>query len=203
MKKIIYILLLITTKQSFGQTTIKSERLEIICDSIYSHKDYKVTLTTIDSTNQDETKANAIFILYKLTDGKYKKLFSDSIFRHFENIRFADFNNDNVKDILVENISDVRSNMTYYLYLVDTTHDKLKKINGFEEIKNPNFLPKYNLIDCYVMSGEDWTNFYKIKGDSIKDFDIVIYDDHTENGTYERAYKKAIKTILTREKNNH
>jgi len=50
------------------------------------------------------------------------------------------------------------------------------------------------------MSGTIWTSFYKIKGDRIKDFNIVVYDDQTDNGTYERDYKKAIHKILTKEK---
>jgi hypothetical protein len=31
---------------------------------------------------------------------------------------------------------------------------------------------------------------------------MVAKDDQTENGTYDRDYKKAINSILTREKNN-
>jgi hypothetical protein len=118
-------------------------------------------------------------------------------------VRFSDFNGDNIKDILIQNISDVRSNPTYYLYLVDTTHDKLTKIRGFEEIKNPSYVSKYNLIDNYVLSGQTWTSFYKIQNDTIKDFDIVIYDDNLGNGNYERDYNKAIKKILTAEKKNN
>ena len=86
--------------------------------------------------------------------------------------------------------------------LVDTTQNKLKKIKGFEEIKNPNYLPQYNLIDNYVMSGQIWTSFYKILGDSVKDFDIVIHDDQIDNGHYVREYKKAINSIMIKNKNN-
>jgi len=120
-----------------------------------------------------------------------------------QEVKFEDFNKDKVKDILVQNISDVRSNWTYYLYFVDTANDKLKKIKGFEEIKNPNYIREYDLIDNYVMSGRNWTSFYKIQGDSIKDFNIVIYDGENENGrvTYNKDYKKAIATILGKEKN--
>ncbi len=106
--------------------------------------------------------------------------------------------------ILIQNISDVRSNWTFNLYLVDTINDKLTKVKGFEEIKNPKFLSKYNLIDNYVMSGRNWTSFYKIENNKIKEYDIVIYDGEDKNGkvTYDNDYKKAIKTILTNEKNN-
>lgn len=178
------------------------EKTEIVCDTVYKNKNYKLTLTLFDTTNEDETIPNTLFTLSKLTNGQYLPIYSDSVFNTVQEIHFADFNNDKVKDILVQNISDVRSNWTYYLYLVDTAQNKLKKIKGFEEIKNPNYLPQYNLIDNYVMSAQIWTSFYKIKGDSIKDFDIEIYDNQTDDGSYDRDYKKAIKSILTKEKNN-
>lgn len=178
------------------------EKTEIVCDTVYKNKGYKLTLALFDSTNLDETIPNTLFTLSQLKNGQYLTIYFDSIFNRVQVIDFADYNNDNVKDILVQNFSDVRSNWTYYLYLVDTGQNKLKKIKGFEEIKNPNYLPQYNLIDNSVMSGQIWTSFYKIQGDSIKDFDIVIYDNQTNDGSYERDYKKAIKSILTKGKNN-
>ena len=195
------------SSKNFEKTVTPSEKesfekTEILCDTVYKNKGYKLTLTLFDTTNEDETIPNTLFTLCKLTNGQYLPIYSDSIFNTVQVVRFADFNNDGVRDILVQNISDVRSNWTYYLYLVDTVQNKLKKIKGFEEIKNPNYLPKYNLIDNYVMSGQIWTSFYKIKGDSIKDFNIVIYDNQTDDGSYDRDYKKAINSILTEEKNN-
>jgi hypothetical protein len=178
------------------------EKTEIMCDTIYKNKGYKLTLTLFDTTNEDETIPNTLFTLSKLTNGQYLPIYSDTIFNKVQKIHFADFNNDNVKDILVQNFSDVKSNWTYYLYLVDTTQNKLKKIKGFEQIKNPSYLPKYNLIDNYVISGQIWTSFYKIRGDSIKEFDIVIYDNQKDDGSYDRDYKKAIRTIMAKEKNN-
>ncbi len=185
------------------KTENKLKTTEIACDTVYKNKGYKITITTFDTTISDyDTAPNSIFALHKELHAQDSILFVDSIHTMFQEVQFADFNGDNVKDILVQNISDVRSNQTYYLYLVDTTHDRLTKIKGFEEIKNPNYVSKYNLIDNYVMSGKDRTSFYKIKGDTVKDFDIVIYDDHLDDGTYDRDYKNAIKKILRAEKNN-
>jgi len=181
----------------------KFETTEIDCDSVYRSKGYKITLKTFDTTIfAYDTTANSIFELSKESNGHRSILFSDSIHNMIQEVRFADFNGDNVKDILVQNISDVRSNWTYYLYLVDTIHDKLKKIKGFEEIKNPNYVAKYNIIDNYVLSGKNWTSFYKIQSDTIKEFDIVMYDDQTNINNYNRAYQKAIKKILATGKNN-
>ena len=107
------------------------ETTEINCDTVYFGKGYKLTLKKFDSTNEDETKLNTVFSFQKSTNGQYSEIFRDSIFNKVQDVELEDFNNDKIKDILVQNFSDVRSNWTYYLYLVDTTHDSLKKIKGF------------------------------------------------------------------------
>ncbi|MEO6357247.1 MAG: hypothetical protein ABIO56_11490 [Ferruginibacter sp.] len=180
------------------------EKTEIVCDTVYKNKGYKITLTLFDSTDEDETVPNTLFILSKLTNGQYLPIYSDSIFNKVQEIHFADFNNDNIKDILVQNFSDVRSNWTYYLYLVDTAQDKLKKIKGFEGIKNPEYIAVHNLVDNYVLSGKNWTSFYRIVNDTIKDYDIVIYDDQNDltGHKYKFAFEEAIRRIAAIDKNN-
>lgn len=178
---------------------------EIICDTIYPYEGFKIVLNKYDKEGGDETVNNSVFILSKLQNGNYVEIYRDSIFRQFDDIQFRDYNGDAVKDILIENISDVRSNLTYYLYLVDLKKDKLTKIKGFEEIKNPNYLPEHHLIDCSVMSGRDWTSFYKIQGDSVKDFGYVVYWGQDEEGNPkdpELEYKKTLKKITQQEKRN-
>lgn len=177
-----------------------SDTISIHCDSIYPNKNYRIILTVIDPTNEDENIPNTLFTVSRLSGGKYMHIFSDSVFSKTRTVEFADYNEDNIPDILMHNISDVRSNQTYHLYLVDTAQNQLKKIKGFEVIKNPTYLPEYKLIANYVMSGHIWTSFYKIKGNSIKDFGIVIYDNQTDDGSYERDYKKAIQSILKKER---
>lgn len=172
---------------------------EIDCDSLYPNKKYKISLKG-NFENVDENYYNTEFILYQLKGNKKVEIFKDSVFIQNVNIiKFIDFNNDNVKDILIKNISDVRSNWTYNLYLVDLKNDKLKKIKGFNEVKNPRFLPKYNLIDNEVMSGRNWTSFYEIQGDTVKDFGYTIYQGEDEDGnpdTYDEDYKNALNKIL-------
>jgi hypothetical protein len=55
-----------------------------------------------------------------------------------------------------------------------------------------------------VYSGRNWTSFYKIQGNSVKDFNIIIYDGENSKGlaTYDKDYKKALNKILSIEKNN-
>lgn len=197
------IILLVSKYDSVAQHTSPlslNGEISILCDSIYPNKNYRITLSICESVNEDESIPNTLFSVARLSGGQYITIFSDSIFSKTRNIEFADFNNDKIPDILVQNISDVRSNQTYHLYLVDTVQNKLKKIKGFEVIKNPGYLSQYNLIANYVISGRIWTSFYKIQDDTIKDFDIVVYDNQKEDGSYDRDYKKAVQSILKKKK---
>jgi hypothetical protein len=178
------------------------EKTEIICDTVFKSKKYKFTLTSFDTTSNDPDLPNTFFTFERFKNGKYETVFSDTIYCERQGIHFETFSKNNIKSILVQNNEDIRNNWTFNLYLVDTANDKLKKVKGFEEIKNPNYLPKYNLIDNYVISGKAWTSFYKIQMDTVKHFDIVVYDDHTENSSYDKDYKKAINVVLKKTKNN-
>ncbi len=189
------------TKHSFiNRDTTIFEKTEVICDTIFKNKNYKFTLTLFDTSNRFSDKANTIFTFEKLVNGQYKTIFLDTIYCESQEIEFEIFNADKIKSILVKNNADIRSNWTYYLYRVDTSSNRLKKIRGFEEIKNPNYIAKYDIIDNYVMSGRNWTSFYKIQADTVKHFDIVVYDNQKElnDNTYKIGYDKAITKILTK-----
>jgi len=174
---------------------------KISCDTILPEKGYSVSLK-YDASNEswDETIPNILFTFSHDENENEKIIYHEELFSQFKNVEFEDFNGDGVKDILVENISDVRSNLTYNLFLVDLKNEKLIKIEGFNEIKNPNYLSKYNLIDCMVMSGRNWTSFYKIENNKIKDFGYTIKMGEDENvreydydGTYKKSFKENFK----------
>lgn len=188
---------------NISETSKTNEISPNVYETFYPNKNYKITLATYESLNEDESIPNTLMTVSKLRKGKYIFFFSDSIYSKVKQVKFEDYNNDNVKDILIQSYSDARSNWTYNLYVFENNQRKLTKIKGFEEIKNPKYLSKYNLIDNYVNSGQNWTSFYKIKRDSIINFDIIVYDDQTEDGTYEREYNKALQSILIKEKNSH
>jgi len=195
------ILLLLTAVTSSGQNTYSLNHASTInFDSASPYKNYRITLAVIDSGNKDENIPNTLFTVSRLSGGQYSLIFSDSVFSQTRNVEFADFNNDTIPDILVQNISDVRSNQTYYLYLVDTVQHQLSKIKGFETIKNPTYVPEHNLVTSYVMSGQIWTGFYTIKDGTVKDSGVVVYDNQTDDGSYERNYKKAVRSILKKER---
>src|SRR5207253_2690893 len=131
-------------------TTADKQRLEILCDSIYKNKNYKIIEDYYpDGMGNDNGYYNTIFTFAKSHNSNTKVILTDTLYSRTAEIEFKDFNGDKVKDILIQNNSDVSSNWSYYLYLVDTKHDRLKKIKGFEEIKNPSYVPKYNFIQNY------------------------------------------------------
>jgi hypothetical protein len=190
----------VATKDTLAVTNSKEKQtFEMLLDSVYNNKNYKIVQEHYsDGIGKDSSNSNTVFTFFKLDDKTV--LIKDTVYSLTGDIEFRDFNGDNVKDILIQSASDVRSNWTYNLYILDTTKDKLTKIKGFNKIKNPNYLPQHDLIDNSVISGRNWTSFYKIQGDSVKDFDFVIYEDLNDEGNYEKEYKKAIARII---KNNH
>lgn len=196
------VILFIFPLQGFAQY----ENIEKInCDSIFNKKGYFATIKyNATDENWDESKPNILFTFSQMVHGKEVIIHSEKLFSQFKHIEFIDFNGDGVKDILVENISDVRSNLTYNLFLVNLKKNRLDKVAGFNEIKNPNYLEKYDLVDCLVMSGRNWTRFYKITENKVKDFGYSIKMGEDENGKdfeYDKNYDRILKKILKSEKN--
>ncbi len=196
-KRLLLILILLLPTLFVAQN---KEVIRINCDSIFNKKGYSVSLKF---DPKEQRTLNVLFTFSKKINGKEKIIHQEKLHSQFQNVEFIDFNGDGIKDILVENTSDVRSNLTYHLFIVDLKNQKLRKIEGFEEIKNPNYLKKYDLIDCLVMSGKNWTSFYKIEGNRIKDFGYVIEDgedDHGKDLEYDKNYELTLAKILKSEK---
>ena len=167
-------------------------------DSI--HPNNKFYIEIIAKTNSNNEKANAVFNLFLTKNNKL--VYSDSILTVSQEILFEDYNQDDIRDILIQNTFDVRSNSTYNLYLL-SENGKVKKIKNFNQIKNPEYLKQYNLISNLVISGRNWTSFYNIESDSIKKFNYLIYRDETDKSEikYLKEYNKAIKEIFELNKN--
>ena len=187
---------------SNAQDESSIDTLKINCDSIYAKKGFSILHITYDKEVQDGylDEKNSVFIFRKTENGIIKEIYRDTIFSRVQEINFEDFNNDKVKDILVQNISDVRSNYTYILYLVNPKNYTLTKIKGFEEIKNPFYNSEYNIVESRVSSGTDYTAFYKIIKTHVYDYKIYVDDNHEENNNYDEEYDKALKKILQKNK---
>ena len=179
-------------------STIFAQNTRIVkCDSIYKGKGITIKLKKFETEKQGYFgEKNSILTISQKLNGKNSVLIKDSIFSLLQEIKFQDYNNDKIKDILIQNISDVRSNWTYNLYLYNLKTNSFKKVKGFEEIKNPGYNSKYKIIESHVMSGRNWTGFYSIKNNKIYDYKIEITDDGSSK--YEKEYQKAIKKILAK-----
>lgn len=204
------ILLFITTFLNLNAQKKATNSLEfpteiIKCDSIYPQKNYRIVIKKFEESVSYEDKVyNSIFMFQKKVNGQYKTLYRDSLQCHFHQVKFEDFSGDGTKDILIENISDVRSNETFYLFVIDLKNDKLTKIEGFNKIKNPRYIKKYDLIDNLVMSGQDWSSFYYIKNQKVINFEekgfIISWtkDENDENA--DKEYDKLLKKVLIERK---
>ncbi|OXA79001.1 hypothetical protein SAMN05444397_102226 [Flavobacterium aquidurense] len=174
--------------------TLAQNTTIIKCDSIYKDKGITIKLINFDNEKDGyENDKNSILIINQKINGKNSTLIKDSIFSRVQEIEFKDFNNDKIKDVLIQNISDVRSNWTYNLYLYNPQTNNFKRVIGFEEIKNPSYNSKYKIIESHVNSGKNWAAFYKIKNFKIYDYNIEIIDDGSLKA--EKEYSKAIKKI--------
>ncbi|MRX68730.1 hypothetical protein SAMN06265349_103272 [Flavobacterium resistens] len=168
----------------------------IKCDSIYKNKGITIKLATFnDREDIEDDEKNATLTITQQLNGKKTILVKENLHSSNQEIEFRDFNNDKIKDLLVQNYSDARSNWTYSLYLYNSKANNFKKVVGFEEIKNPTLNTKYNIIESHVVSGTNWASFYKIKNNKVIDFNIVITDDGSSKS--EKEYRKAIKKITS------
>ena len=186
-----FVFTLIFSKSHLKQIDISLEnkRIDNQFETLYTNKKYKISLSKI---NDLEASSNTILKIYK----NNKMVFEDSIYNtQPSNILFEDFNGDLIDDILVHYSSDVRSNESFTLFLVDTLNDSFKRIKGFEEIPNPRYVAEYDIISNYVLSGKNWSGFYKIQGDTVFDFGLFAEDDMIEESNYDKEYKEAIKKI--------
>jgi hypothetical protein len=178
----------------FSISILAQNTLEVRCDSIYKGKGIEIKLKMFDDKKDGyDGEKNSILVIERNLKNRKLVLVNDSIFSSVQKIKFADFNNDKIKDILIQNISDVRSNWTNYLYLYNPKTSSFNQVKSFEEIKNPKYYSKYNIVESYVFSGQDRISFYKMENNQVVNLKIEFIDDHGEN--FEKDYQNAIKKI--------
>jgi len=204
MNSILTLIFLLFCELCLAQNGFSTQVFSIDCDSIYKDKGYRIIQTNYQPGLDTSACLNGVFQFICMKGASPKVLLQDTIYSSSRYVKFQDFNQDGIKDILVQNSSDSRSNWTYYLYLVDPDRDKLTRVKGFDLIKNPNYLPQYDLIDNYVNSGRNWTSFYKIRGDTVISYEICIFDGPTdsEKKQYLRAHREAIERIIKDQSTN-
>jgi hypothetical protein len=179
---------------TFGSASA-ADTVTIACDSVFNQSGYAVRLILFDSLIGHEY--NSIFLFGEQNQYNLGKVFSDTLYSDVGQIEFADYNNDNIKDILVQNISDARSNWTYNLFLTDFKEKTLIKVKGFQKIKNPKLNNDFGIIESHVISGTNYIEFYRlVDQDSIYKYDILVYDSAGEISN--KNYRQALEKIRSR-----
>lgn len=155
---------------------LASSYLTIVnADTIFNNKGFSIEL---ESTLEEEHE-NELNSILRIKNGD-EVVFTDSIFSSAQELKFIDFNSDGEQDILVQNISDVRSNWTYNLYIVNSQTNSFTKIPEFAEIKNPKL--NNGLIESYISSGTNYYQFYELTEELVVfQHDILLYDDHSDS----------------------
>jgi len=94
-------------------------------------------------------------------------------------IEYKDFNGDDVDDIVIFSETGARgSNSYYFLYLVDSKNHKVNRVLNFEDIVNPEYNKKYNVILGYGYSGTNNYSVYKIsKANKVYQIGASFEDD--------------------------
>ena len=81
----------------------------------------------------------------------------------------VDFNGDGVADFLVLKGTGARgSNELYYLFLANPKAKTLTRVKGFEDLPNPSYHPKYQVVTSYSFAGKNYYSVYRIaKGNQL------------------------------------
>jgi len=114
-------------------------------------------------------------------------------------MEYQDFNGDDVKDIMVFSETGARgSNSYYFLYLVNAKNKTVTRIKGFENIVNPDYDKKNNIIVSYAYSGTNHYSIYKISNTNRVDQIGSSFEDNFDGDT--EILNVKIKELLKRNK---
>ena len=78
-------------------------------------------------------------------------------------VAYEDYNDDDVKDLLIFKETGARgSNEYHYLYLIDQKKNEITKVRGFNDIVNPSYNKKHQVILSYSFAGANYYSIYRI-----------------------------------------
>jgi hypothetical protein len=160
---------------------------------VFADTAYRLSLRVFDPDATDEEKNNATLTLWHVQNGRATVLLRDSLFCTRPRLALRDFNFDREKDVLVLNTSSARSNWTHHLYLTDGARHRLQRVEGFEEVANPEVDEENKLIISFVVSGKNRYSFYRITPDG-KVIDLG-HSFEEETGEENDKYEKALRAI--------
>lgn len=168
MNSIIYLILMAICSSCVAQKIFQDDTMRENWQYIYPFKDKSFVLAiqqVINPKDSNHELPNAL-----LSFGK-KGAKSDQVFWKKQlrfsfvedNVKYEDFNNDGVKDVLFFEASGGRGANEYYnLFLVNEKNHTLTKVNGFNGITNPTYHKKHKVILGYGFVGANYYSIYRI-----------------------------------------
>jgi hypothetical protein len=190
---------------SFGDALMLSNSTVSSNETSFCQSDYEVILSQKDVENIDSTcltlvKSNYAFLvsfdesskkhdisLFEDKKDSWEKVQKDvsleiGIQAEYPYYMFEDMDGDGVKDILIKYDQDGRQNKWWYLFLVKPNEKKFIRIDKFEEIESPEFLPKEKRIEVNGRyHGGGHTEFYKIENNKLKFIEGIDHAPDSEN----------------------
>ena len=192
MKISIIVFILTLSFQLHAQQHISSQTDRTV--TLFANNSYKLHLHIFDTANSDESTNNARLVFSKQEKNQRKIFFRDSIYCMHPDIEFRDFNNDKIKDVLIFYSTGARANPTYHLYITDLKHHRLIRVNGFEELPNPDLDTTNNIITSIGLSGTNYYSFYRIDSkNKLINLGYSFEEDRADSTQYDRAIKHILK----------
>ncbi|MBC6110226.1 XAC2610-related protein [Pedobacter fastidiosus] len=154
----------ISNRKQFKGKFVNQSDTECVLQKYHPFTDKNYVVTIKNCPVADVTPGDNATISFSKGQTVFLK---DSLFIKIQNdfLEFKDFNGDGVKDILIFSETGGRGgNSFYYLYLVDPKNKKIARVKDFENVVNPEYDKKHNVIVAYGLSGTNNYSIYKISG---------------------------------------
>lgn len=158
---------------------------------LFSDSSYLFQFLTFDVQNRNNA---VVKILRRRPTKGSTTIFSDSLNCMSSIVERKDFNNDKIDDILIFHSTGVRSNPTYYLYLVNASQKNIERVYGFENLPNPDI--DSNIITSVAVAGTQYIyNFYMLKGNKLINFQKQATIEMNDSLTYPQIIKQLSRSV--------
>ncbi|WP_231426390.1 hypothetical protein [Pedobacter sp. Leaf250] len=133
-------------------------------------------------------KGKTARIYFGIDRGKTDKIiWEEDVFIKIQNdfMEYKDFNGDDINDIQIFSETGARgANSFYFLYLVDAKKKQVIRVKHFEDIVNPEYNKKHDVILGYGFSATNHYSVYKISEDKkVYQIGASFDDDFDANET--------------------
>jgi len=197
LSKILYLIFLLITTNSFAQKIFRQPVARGAWQYVYPFKDTSYVLA-IQHLIVDKEPANANIYFGKSGKTADKIFWKENLdMRHISgNITYEDYNNDDIKDLLIFEDTGGRGGNSYYnLYLVNPKNHTLTKVKDFDNIVNPSYNKKHKVIVSYGLTGTNYYQLYRLNKKHIP-YKIGEHFDETDDLDLDKKIASILKKTI-------